>query len=68
MTLCNSYCFVPTAEGDTDKRDFDYRDDYDLTSLTMESMTPFGDPDCLSDTQSDSELSSSSNSEYDLHH
>lgn len=68
VTPCNSQCFVPAAEADANKRDFDYRDDYDLTSLTMEPMTPFGDPDCLSDTQSDSELSSSSNSEYDLHH
>lgn len=59
---------MPTAEGDTNKSDFDYRDDYDLTSLTMDPMTPFRDPDCLSDTQSDSELSSSSNSKYDLHH
>lgn len=59
---------MPTAEVDANKRDFDYRDDYDLTSLTMESMEPLGDADCLSDTQSDSELSSSSNSEYDLNH
>lgn len=50
------------AEVDANKRDFDYRDDYDLTSLTMESMETLGDADCLSDTQSDSELSSSSNS------
>lgn len=66
MTLCNSYYFGPTAEGDTDKRDFDYKNDYDMTSLTMEPMTPFGDLDCLSDTQSDSELSSSSNSKHHL--
>lgn len=63
---CDSSRFVPTAEGDANKRDFDYRDSYDLTSLTMEPMTPLGDPDCLSDTQSDSELSSSSNSECEL--
>lgn len=55
-----------TVEGDTNKRDLDYRDDYDLTSLTMGPMTPLGDHDCFSDTQSDSGLSSSSNSTYDL--
>lgn len=30
----------------------------------MEPMTPLGDPEYLSDTQSDSEFSSSSNSQY----
>lgn len=42
------------------KRDLDYRDDYELTSL---SMGPLED---LSDNQSDSELSSSSNSQYSI--
>ncbi|XP_069559330.1 ETS-related transcription factor Elf-3 [Brachyistius frenatus] len=41
------------------KKEFDYRDDYDLTCLTM---TPLGDNEYLSDNQSDSEYSSSSNS------
>ncbi|XP_023280393.1 ETS-related transcription factor Elf-3-like isoform X1 [Seriola lalandi dorsalis] len=50
------------AEGDVNKKEFDYSDDYDLTSLTMEPMTPLGDPGYLSDNQSDSEYSSSSNS------
>nr|XP_043878852.1 ETS-related transcription factor Elf-3 [Solea senegalensis] len=43
------------------KREFDYRDEYDLTSLTMESMMPLQE-DYLSDNQSDSEYSSTSNS------
>ncbi|XP_040890837.1 ETS-related transcription factor Elf-3 [Toxotes jaculatrix] len=49
------------AEGDVSKREFDYNNDYDL-SLTMEPMTPLGDTEYLSDNQSDSEYSSSSNS------
>ncbi|KAK1901272.1 ETS-related transcription factor Elf-3 [Dissostichus eleginoides] len=47
---------IGQAEGAISKRDLDYRDDYELTSL---SMGPLED---LSDNQSDSELSSSSNS------
>ncbi|KAI3369641.1 hypothetical protein L3Q82_025361 [Scortum barcoo] len=53
---------IGQAEGAVSKREFDYRDDYDLTSLTMEHMTPLGDTEYLSDNQSDSEYSSSSNS------
>ncbi|XP_070758820.1 ETS-related transcription factor Elf-3 isoform X2 [Enoplosus armatus] len=52
---------IGQAEGAVSKREFDYRDDYDLTSLTMEPMTPLGD-EYLSDNHSDSEYSSSSNS------
>ncbi|KAK5600739.1 hypothetical protein CRENBAI_010865 [Crenichthys baileyi] len=44
------------------KRDFDYRDGYDLARLTMESMTTLEDIDYLSDNPSDSECSSSANS------
>ncbi|KAJ4941032.1 hypothetical protein JOQ06_027319 [Pogonophryne albipinna] len=47
---------IGQAEEAISKRDLDYRDDYELTSL---SMGPLED---LSDNQSDSELSSSSNS------
>lgn len=53
---------IGQAEEAISKREFDYRDDYDLTSLTIEPMTPLGDTECLSDNQSDSEYSSSSNS------
>ncbi|XP_042350602.1 ETS-related transcription factor Elf-3 [Plectropomus leopardus] len=53
---------IGQAEGAVGKRELDYRDDYDLTSLTMEPMTPLGDTECLSDNHSDSEYSSSSNS------
>ncbi|KAK5933317.1 hypothetical protein CgunFtcFv8_013809 [Champsocephalus gunnari] len=47
---------IGQAEGAMSKRDLDCREDYELTSL---SMGPLED---LSDNQSDSELSSSSNS------
>ncbi|KAG8007300.1 ETS-related transcription factor Elf-3 [Nibea albiflora] len=50
------------AEDFVSKREFDYKDDYDLASLTMEPMTPLGDTEYLSDNQSESEYSSSSNS------
>ncbi|KAM9361570.1 ETS-related transcription factor Elf-3 [Symphorus nematophorus] len=50
---------IGQAEGDINKREFDYRDDYDLTTLTMEPMTPLRDTEYLSDNQSDSEYSSS---------
>ncbi|XP_068171533.1 ETS-related transcription factor Elf-3 isoform X2 [Antennarius striatus] len=50
------------AEEEIPKREFDYRDDYDLTSLTMGPMTPLRDAEYLSDNQSDSEYSSSCNS------
>ncbi|KAM8757767.1 ETS-related transcription factor Elf-3 [Acanthopagrus schlegelii] len=50
---------IGQAEGAVTKREFDYRDDYDQTSLTMEPMTPLGDTEYLSDNQSDSEYSSS---------
>eukprot|EP00064_Thunnus_orientalis_P016893 superscaffoldBa00003449_g16966 len=53
---------IGQAEGAVSKRQFDYGDDYDLTSLTMDSMAPLGDTEYLSDNQSDSEYSSSSNS------
>ncbi|XP_039979182.1 ETS-related transcription factor Elf-3 isoform X2 [Xiphias gladius] len=53
---------IGQGEGAVSKREFHYRDDYDLTSLTMEPMTPLGDTEYLSDNQSDSEYSSSSNS------
>ncbi|KAK2914606.1 ETS-related transcription factor Elf-3 isoform X1 [Channa argus] len=53
---------IGQAEEAVCQRDFDYRNDYDLTSLTMEPMTPLGDTEYLSDNQSDSEYSSSSNS------
>ncbi|XP_045885402.1 ETS-related transcription factor Elf-3 isoform X2 [Micropterus dolomieu] len=53
---------IGQAEAAVSKRDFDNRDDYDVTSLTMEPMTPLGDTEYLSDNQSDSEYSSSSNS------
>ncbi|XP_062272235.1 ETS-related transcription factor Elf-3 isoform X2 [Scomber scombrus] len=49
-------------EGAVSKRDIEYGDDYDLTGLAMESMTSLGDTEYLSDNQSDSEHSSSSNS------
>nr|XP_057910931.1 ETS-related transcription factor Elf-3 [Doryrhamphus excisus] len=45
----------------TIKGEFDYSDNYDLLGLTMGVMTPLGD-ECMSDTQSDSDCSSSSNS------
>ncbi|XP_019961054.1 ETS-related transcription factor Elf-3 isoform X2 [Paralichthys olivaceus] len=51
---------IGQAEG-ADSKEFEYRGDYDLTSLTMEPMTSLRDPE-LSDNQSDSEYSSSSNS------
>ncbi|XP_012728835.2 ETS-related transcription factor Elf-3 [Fundulus heteroclitus] len=44
------------------RRHFEYRDGYDLTRLTMESMTTLEDTDYLSDNPSDSECSSSTNS------
>ncbi|KAM4740713.1 ETS-related transcription factor Elf-3 [Anableps anableps] len=44
------------------KRNFEYRNGYDLTRLTMESMTTLEDTDYLSDNPSDSECSSSANS------
>ncbi|XP_071351118.1 ETS-related transcription factor Elf-3 isoform X2 [Trachinotus anak] len=53
---------IGQVEAAVNKREFDYSDDYDLTSLTMEPMTPLGDTEYLSDNQSDSEYSSSSNS------
>ncbi|XP_059185104.1 ETS-related transcription factor Elf-3 isoform X2 [Centropristis striata] len=49
---------IGQVEGPVTKREFDYRDDYDLSSLTME----LADTDYLSDNHSDSEYSSSSNS------
>ncbi|XP_028263047.1 ETS-related transcription factor Elf-3 isoform X2 [Parambassis ranga] len=52
---------IVIGQGDeVSKRELDYQDDYDLTSLTMDAMTPMGDPGYLSDNQS--EYSSSSNS------
>ncbi|XP_023146867.1 ETS-related transcription factor Elf-3 isoform X1 [Amphiprion ocellaris] len=53
---------IGQAEEVINKREFDCQNDYDLTSLTMEPMTPLGDTEYLSDNQSDSEYSSSSNS------
>ncbi|KAM7423424.1 hypothetical protein PAMA_011129 [Pampus argenteus] len=53
------------ADGAVSKRELtlsDYGDDYDLTSLTMESMTTLEDTEYLSDNQSDSEYSSCSKS------
>ncbi|XP_014846486.1 PREDICTED: ETS-related transcription factor Elf-3 [Poecilia mexicana] len=44
------------------KRNFAYRDGYDLTRFTMESLTTLDDTDYLSDNPSDSECSSSANS------
>ncbi|XP_053298328.1 ETS-related transcription factor Elf-3 isoform X1 [Pleuronectes platessa] len=52
---------IGQAEGVVSKKEFEYRDDYDLTTLTMEPMTSLRDTE-LSDNQSDSEYSSSSNS------
>ncbi|XP_068598866.1 ETS-related transcription factor Elf-3 [Brachionichthys hirsutus] len=52
----------PAAEGDVSKRELDFRDDYDLTSLTVGPVTPLRDGEYLSDNQSDSEYSSSCNS------
>ncbi|KAM6946731.1 ETS-related transcription factor Elf-3 isoform 1-T1 [Lycodopsis pacificus] len=46
------------AEGAVNKREFEYRDDCNFTSLAMEPKTPLGDSEYLSD----SEYSSSSNS------
>lgn len=63
IKINNGY-LLPTAEEAAIKRDFDYSNDYDLNSLTMEPMTPLRDTEYLSDTQSDSEYSSSSNSQY----
>ncbi|XP_070699423.1 ETS-related transcription factor Elf-3 [Pempheris klunzingeri] len=57
-----STIIIGQAVGADNKREFDCRDDYDLTCLTMESITPLGDTEYLSDNQSDSEYSSSSNS------
>ncbi|XP_076604596.1 ETS-related transcription factor Elf-3 [Chaetodon auriga] len=53
---------IGQAEGAVSERELDYSDDYDLTRLTMEPMTPLGDNEYLSDNQSDSEYSSSSHS------
>uniref|UniRef100_A0A665W3A3 ETS domain-containing protein n=1 Tax=Echeneis naucrates TaxID=173247 RepID=A0A665W3A3_ECHNA len=50
---------IGQAEGANGKREFDYSDDHDLSTLTIESL---GDTEYLSDNQSDSEYSSSSNS------
>ncbi|XP_063767973.1 ETS-related transcription factor Elf-3 isoform X2 [Eleginops maclovinus] len=52
---------IGQAEGAISKRDFDYRDDYELTSLSMGPLASVGDMEYLSDNQSDSEFSSSSN-------
>ncbi|XP_060926264.1 ETS-related transcription factor Elf-3 [Limanda limanda] len=52
---------IGQAEGVVSKKEFEYRDDYHLTTLTMEPMTSLRDTE-LSDNQSDSEYSSSSNS------
>lgn len=52
---------IGQAEEAVNKREFDYQDDYDLTTLTMEPMTPLRDTGYLSDNHSDSEYSSSSN-------
>ncbi|XP_029358056.1 ETS-related transcription factor Elf-3 isoform X2 [Echeneis naucrates] len=51
---------IGQAEGANGKREFDYSDDHDLSTLTIESL---GDTEYLSDNQSDSEYSSSSNSQ-----
>ncbi|KAM4587499.1 ETS-related transcription factor Elf-3 [Odontesthes bonariensis] len=48
---------IGQADEAVNKKEFDYRDDYDLTSLTMESITPLEDTENLSDNQSDSEYS-----------
>ncbi|XP_072239127.1 ETS-related transcription factor Elf-3 [Leuresthes tenuis] len=45
------------ADEAVNKKEFDYRDDYDLTSMTMESMSALEDTENLSDNQSDSEYS-----------
>lgn len=44
------------------KRNFEFRDGYDLTRLTTESKTSLEDTDYISDNPSDSEYSSSNNS------
>uniref|UniRef100_A0A3B3VYD5 E74-like factor 3 (ets domain transcription factor, epithelial-specific ) n=1 Tax=Poecilia latipinna TaxID=48699 RepID=A0A3B3VYD5_9TELE len=43
------------------KRNFEYRNGYDLTRFTMESLTTLDDTDYISDNPSDSECSSSAN-------
>ncbi|XP_041639367.1 ETS-related transcription factor Elf-3 isoform X2 [Cheilinus undulatus] len=49
---------IGQTEGDAGRREPDFKDEYDLSGLTLEPMTPWAD----SEYQSDSELSSSSNS------
>ncbi|XP_034535179.1 ETS-related transcription factor Elf-3 [Notolabrus celidotus] len=53
---------IGQTEGVDSRREFDCREDYDLSSVSLEPMTPWGDSGYLSDNQSDSEFSSSSNS------
>uniref|UniRef100_UPI0037E96832 ETS-related transcription factor Elf-3 n=1 Tax=Semicossyphus pulcher TaxID=241346 RepID=UPI0037E96832 len=53
---------IGQTEGAITKREFVFGDDCDLSRLTLEPMTPLGDSEYLSDNQSDSEFSSSSNS------
>ncbi|XP_074504329.1 ETS-related transcription factor Elf-3 [Sebastes fasciatus] len=53
---------IGQGEGIVSKREIDYRDDYGFTNLNTEPMTPVRDTEYLSDNQSDSEYSSSSNS------
>ncbi|CAJ1050752.1 ETS-related transcription factor Elf-3 [Xyrichtys novacula] len=53
---------IGQTEGPESRREFDFRDDNDLSSLSLEPVMPWGDSEYLSDNQSDSEFSSSSNS------
>lgn len=53
-----------TDEGDIGGREPLYVNENDLSGLALGSLMAQEDLDCLSDVQSDSELSSSSNSQY----
>ncbi|XP_020515264.1 ETS-related transcription factor Elf-3 isoform X2 [Labrus bergylta] len=53
---------IGQTEGDISRRGGDFRDNYDLSTLTLETVAPWADSEYLSDNQSDSEFSSSSNS------
>ncbi|KAM3622401.1 uncharacterized protein V6R79_024306 [Siganus canaliculatus] len=53
---------IGQAEGPVHKKEFDCSDNYNLNSIAMDALGYLGDNDYLSDNQSDSECSSSSNS------
>ncbi|XP_060897340.1 ETS-related transcription factor Elf-3 isoform X2 [Labrus mixtus] len=53
---------IGQTEGAVSRREFDFSENYNLSALTLETVTPWADSEYLSDNQSDSEFSSSSNS------